>query len=103
MVAMLNRPHLIVIIEDDDSMLNSVRRLLAARNFDVEDFPSAEEFLASSVSKAASCLVVDIGLRGMSGIELKRQMIRHGVRRRLYLSRHSTIRRPSPRRNRWVV
>jgi FixJ family two-component response regulator len=52
---------------------------LAAHNFDVEDFPSAEEFLASSVSKAASCLVVDIGLRGMSGIELKRQMIRHGV------------------------
>jgi FixJ family two-component response regulator len=75
---MRSRPCFIGIVEDDALMRNGIRRLLEARDFDTEAFDSAEQFLATPGATAASCLVVDIGLTGMSGIEFKRHMTQVG-------------------------
>ena len=71
------RRKVITVIDDDPAMLKAVERLLGAKGFDVETFASAETFLAA-VSTKADCLVVDIHLGGMSGIELRRRLIASG-------------------------
>jgi FixJ family two-component response regulator len=73
------RRKVVTVIDDDPAMLKAVERLLGAKGFDVETFASAETFLAAVPSNAA-CLVVDIHLRGMSGIELRRRLAASGSR-----------------------
>jgi FixJ family two-component response regulator len=69
---------LVVVVDDDPSMLRGVKRLLTAKGFDTRVFPSAEAFLASSIRHGADCLVLDIHLGGMSGIELRRRLADSG-------------------------
>jgi FixJ family two-component response regulator len=64
----------IAIVEDDPSMLKGLNRLLSAHGFRVQMFTSAEEFLSGIRSCEAKCLVVDIHLGGISGIDLKRRL-----------------------------
>jgi FixJ family two-component response regulator len=65
---------LVVVVDDDKTMLRSLERLLNASGFDTELFCSAEAFLARTAGREAACLVLDIHLGGMSGIELRRQV-----------------------------
>ena len=65
---------IVAIIEDDASMLRAARDLLDAHGFATLAFASAEEFLARGAAKHADCLLLDIDLGGMSGIELRRQL-----------------------------
>jgi len=60
-------------------MLRTIDRLLNAYGFDVQAFSSAEEFLEVSNPDGAGCLVLDINLGGMSGIELKRKLAHSGA------------------------
>ena len=60
----------VAVIEDDSSFRRALRRLLGLRGFLTEGFASAEEFLQSPET-AAECLVLDIHLGGMSGLELQ--------------------------------
>jgi FixJ family two-component response regulator len=69
----------IFIIDDDPSMLRSIERLLKVHQFDVKAFESAEAALDSDGLSDAGCLVLDIDLGGMSGIELKRHLVGSGV------------------------
>jgi FixJ family two-component response regulator len=62
----------ITVIEDDPNMLRAIERLLRVKGFEVETFASAEAFLAGT--GVATCLVLDIHLGGMSGIELRRRL-----------------------------
>ena len=55
-------------------MLKAIERLLTARGFATQGFASAEAFLDSRTAKDAACLVLDIHLGGMSGIELRRRL-----------------------------
>jgi FixJ family two-component response regulator len=73
-----NRMHTIAIIEDDASMMQGLNRLLSAHGFCVQRFTSAESFLDDIVTCEAKCLVVDIHLGGMSGIDLKRRLASSG-------------------------
>lgn len=59
-------------------MLQSIERLLKAYKFQTASFASAEAFLDASASSAATCLVLDIHLGGMSGIELRRRLTASG-------------------------
>jgi FixJ family two-component response regulator len=68
-------PPIVAVVEDDLSMGRSIQRLLAAHGFAVEIFLSAEAFLDSSRSEHLGCLVLDIQLPGMSGLELCARMI----------------------------
>ena len=59
-------------------MAKAIDRLLRAKGFNVEIFYSAETFLASPSATKARCLVVDVQLGGMSGIDLCRTLARSG-------------------------
>ena len=68
----------IAVVEDDPSMLRGLSRLLSAHGFRVDGFASAESFLDSLAQCEAACLVVDIHLGGISGIDLKRKLVASG-------------------------
>jgi FixJ family two-component response regulator len=72
---MLNTTAAVVaVVEDDDEMREAIRRVLQMAGYMTELFDSAEAFLGSGAAARASCLVVDIRLRGASGIELRHCM-----------------------------
>jgi CheY-like chemotaxis protein len=76
------RPHgsTVYVIEDDPSMRRALARLLICSNWPVQTFESAEDFLAEMDGLAEGCLVVDIRLLGMSGLDLLAQLNVAGVR-----------------------
>lgn len=67
---------LIVVVEDDASMSKAVQRLLRAARFQTVSFASAEELLKTGAADAAACLVLDINLPGLSGLELARELVK---------------------------
>jgi len=69
-----NRMRTIAVIDDHPSMLQGLDRLLSAHGFRVQAFPSAESFLDDIANCEADCLLLDIHLGGMSGIDLKRRL-----------------------------
>jgi FixJ family two-component response regulator len=68
------RPHTVAVVEDDSSTRRSVQRLLNAHGFAVEEFPSAEAFLGRDRGSRVACIVLDIDLPGMSGLELRNRL-----------------------------
>jgi FixJ family two-component response regulator len=62
---------LIAIVDDDESMQDSLRDLLEAAGLAARCFGSAEEFLKSDLHRKAACLIVDIRMPQMSGLELQ--------------------------------
>ena len=69
---MAGRALTVAVVDDNPSMLRSIQRLLNAEGFPVETFPSAEAFLDADGQSRAACVVLDIHLPGMSGLELRR-------------------------------
>jgi FixJ family two-component response regulator len=69
---------LITVIDDDESVRESLPALLDVLGFDTEAFPSAEEFLASNCLANTRCLILDLMLPGLSGPDLQRELIRQG-------------------------
>ena len=65
---------MISIIDDDDSVRESLRRLMRSVGFAVNVFASAEEFLDSDRLRNTDCLILDVRLPGMSGLELQRHL-----------------------------
>jgi FixJ family two-component response regulator len=65
---------LIAIIDDDDAMQDSLRDLMEAAGLVAQCFGSAEEFLASGLHRQAACLITDILMSKMSGLELQTRM-----------------------------
>ena len=74
----MNPRRYIGIIDDDDSLRRSMGRLLQLAGFQTVLFQSAEEFLTDPLRRHLRCLLVDIRLGGMSGIELHQQLIAEG-------------------------
>jgi FixJ family two-component response regulator len=66
-----NTTKLVAIVDDDDSMRNALDGLLKAVGFPAQAFASAEEFLKSGQQNQTSCLIADIRMPGMSGLELQ--------------------------------
>jgi FixJ family two-component response regulator len=66
------------VIEDDESLRRSLGRLLQLAGFQPVLFQSAEEFLADPLRKHLRCLLADVRLAGMSGIELHENLIAEG-------------------------
>ena len=65
---------LIVVLDDDPSMLKGIGRILTINGFDTELFSSVEDFHSRARLNDAICLVLDINLNGKSGIDLRRQL-----------------------------
>jgi FixJ family two-component response regulator len=64
----------VAVVDDDESFLRSLERLFRVSGFDVSTYPSAEAFLASTTPQQPDCLVLDIQLGGMSGLDLQRRL-----------------------------
>jgi FixJ family two-component response regulator len=65
----------IVVVEDDAGMSKAMERLLRAAGFQPVSFASAEELLQTEAVDSAACLVLDIHLPGLSGLELGRLLL----------------------------
>ncbi len=76
----LLRAPMVCVVDDDASLLRALRRLLSATGFRVETFGSAEAFLESDHRGRADCLVLDVHLRGQSGLDLQERLAAAGVR-----------------------
>lgn len=76
---MENSPDAVAVIDDDPSMLRSVERLLNATGFLTEGYSSAEAFLNRAQTSLVRCIVLDIHLGGMSGIQLWHQLKHVGI------------------------
>jgi len=68
-------PALISIVDDDESVRDALWGFLRSVGFAVKVFASAEEFLNSDQLSKADCLILDVRMSGMSGIELHRQLV----------------------------
>lgn len=64
----------VVVVEDDSATLKALGRVLRAGGFEPVPYRSAEEFLASPPLRLPVCLVLDIKLGGMSGLDLQRHL-----------------------------
>ena len=69
----------VAVVEDDESARRSLARLLRAAGMQPITYSSAEEFLADSRQPRFVCLVLDVQLLGMSGLDLQRQLAADGV------------------------
>ena len=65
---------LISIVDDDESMLGAIAGLLRSAGYDARGFASAEEFLACGMVPSFACIITDVQMPGMSGIELKQRL-----------------------------
>jgi FixJ family two-component response regulator len=70
----------IAIVDDDPSVLKALARLLKARGIEVRTYRSARDFLTSLPDGRPECLVVDLQMPEMTGLELQRHLIRTGIR-----------------------
>jgi FixJ family two-component response regulator len=75
--AMLNRT-LISIVDDDRLYRESMRKLVVLMGYTVEAFPSAADFLASPFLPETTCLIADVHMPGMTGVELHRHLVDAG-------------------------
>jgi len=64
----------VFVVDDDVSVREALERLLRVVGFDVETFASAQDFLAHRRENAPSCLVLDVRLPGLSGLELQKRI-----------------------------
>jgi FixJ family two-component response regulator len=65
---------LVSVVDDDESIRESLPDMLKALGFAAEAFSSAEEFLASDYVDRTRCLLLDIGMPGMSGPDLQQEL-----------------------------
>jgi FixJ family two-component response regulator len=68
----------VFVVDDDVSFRRSVERLVRLAGFKVQTFGSARNFLASRPAAAPSCLVSDVRMPGLSGLDLQRELARAG-------------------------
>ena len=71
-------PTLVSIVDDNQPFRESLRKLVMLFGYTVESFPSATEFLASCLVPETDCLVTDVHMPGMTGVELHRHLVDTG-------------------------
>jgi FixJ family two-component response regulator len=73
-------PPLVLLVDDDPSVRKSLTRVLASAGYSVEAFASAEEFLARPSHPGPCCLVLDVRMPGLTGIQLQEMLAATGRR-----------------------
>ena len=69
----------VAVVDDDASVLRATQVLLRSRAFTPLAYSSAEAFLQSSEGRQARCLILDVNLPGLSGVQLHEQLRREGM------------------------
>lgn len=67
---------LVSVVDDDESVRESLPDLLRSFGLEAQPFASAEEFLASESLQRTGCLVLDVAMPGMSGLDLQQELAR---------------------------
>ena len=75
---MTSKRSLISVVDDDESVRESLPDLLRELGFAVRAFSSAEDFLTSDCVDQTKCLILDIGMPGMTGLELQQELKNRG-------------------------
>ncbi len=75
----MNRQPIVFVVDDDDAVRNSLRLLLKSASLSTTAFASAQEVLAGWTADQPGCLVLDVRMPGMSGLELQEELNRRGA------------------------
>jgi len=75
---MTNDKFIVMIVDDDESVRKAARRLIKSYGFPVETFASADDFLASGRLSETACLVLDVQMPGLNGLELQSRLVAAG-------------------------
>jgi FixJ family two-component response regulator len=70
---------IVFVVDDDPSVRRSIERLIQSTGFRVETFQSAAEFLRRPRPEGPACLVLDVRLPGLSGLDLQRELTNAGI------------------------
>ena len=70
----------VYVVDDDEAMRDSLRWLLESAGYRVASYPSAERFLSGFRDGTSSCLVLDVRMPGLTGLELQQELNRRGAR-----------------------
>jgi RNA polymerase sigma factor (sigma-70 family) len=76
----MTRAPVVFVVDDDPSVRSSLKFLLSSVGLQVESFESAETFLQRKPSDAPSCLVLDVRLRGLSGLDFQHELAARNIR-----------------------
>ena len=89
---MISSTAMVFVIDDDESVRKSLKRLLDAARYNTEVFKSASEFLSRSAHQGPSCVIVDVKMPGLSGIDFQEALIEHGREEQLiFVTAHGDI------------
>jgi two-component system, LuxR family, response regulator FixJ len=77
-VETLTKNTVIAVVDDDEALREALASVLKAAGFFARTFPTAEEFLACENGDQTTCLVLDVRLPGMSGVELQKRLTETG-------------------------
>jgi FixJ family two-component response regulator len=81
---------MISIVDDDAPVREAIRRLIKSVGMNARAYASAEDFLSSNHAQDTSCLILDVQMTGMSGLELQQQLTNNGYRIPIiFISAHS--------------
>ena len=75
-----SKPLTVAVVDDDEAVRHALSNLLASLDLGVATFASAEAFLASPACRDAACLIADVQMPGMSGLDLQRHLSESGNR-----------------------
>ena len=70
---------IVFVIDDDPSVREAITNLIRSVGMSVQAFGSAKDFMASSRPNAPACLVLDVRMPGLSGLELQRELTDAGI------------------------
>ena len=89
---MMTPTAMVFVIDDDQSMRKSLGRLLDAARYKVELFKSASEFLSRSAHPGPSCVIVDVRMPGLNGVDFQKVLIEAGRDEQLvFITGHGDI------------
>lgn len=74
-----NAPPVVYVVDDDEAVRDSLKWLLEANGYRVACYERAEEFLSGFDPNALACLILDVRMPGMSGLELQEQLVARGA------------------------
>jgi len=76
---MSTQANIMYVVDDEDGMRKALKRLLSTESFEVRAYASAREFLDVYHSEETACLILDVAMPELGGLELQRQLVRAGI------------------------